>query len=350
MWFSYPQNPSPPTGDRNAPNTAQAWLWDPATGATKRVDPPLWRDPTTGAQAGQHLVRRPDLHRRRAAGGVRRQPGRSPAGPVTARASTRSTRSIPWNETWTEQPDMRHGRWYPTGVRMADGRIADHLRARRNRRRVHAQPRRRAIHPVGRSERPRHDRRCSAHPARRGPSPPIGGLLPPHVRHALGTRDRGGPFAEDTWFLNPAGRRRTVLGRTSRTWQADRVWGTAVLMPGGTGGSTQVMQLGGSSTTSSGASVNAQPRSSTRQARAGLARSPVDEDRRGHHNTVLLPDGSMVTVGGGVGAGARRPMGGDPEQRQVELWDPLTGDWTLGPSQAETAPTTPPRCCSPTAA
>ena len=27
------------------------------------------------AQAGQHLVRRPDLHRRRAAGGVRRQPG-----------------------------------------------------------------------------------------------------------------------------------------------------------------------------------------------------------------------------------------------------------------------------------
>ena len=30
----------------------------------------------------------------------------------------------PWNETWTEQPDMRHGRWYPTGVRLSDGRIA----------------------------------------------------------------------------------------------------------------------------------------------------------------------------------------------------------------------------------
>ena len=29
----------------------------------------------------------------------------------------------PWTETWKEQPDMAHGRWYPTGVRMADGRI-----------------------------------------------------------------------------------------------------------------------------------------------------------------------------------------------------------------------------------
>ena len=29
----------------------------------------------------------------------------------------------PASESWTEQPKMRHGRWYPTGIRMADGRI-----------------------------------------------------------------------------------------------------------------------------------------------------------------------------------------------------------------------------------
>ena len=57
---------------------------------------------------------------------------------------------------------------------------------------------------------------------------------------------------------------------------------------------------------------------------------------RGHHNTVLLPDGSMVTVGGGVGARDGDQWAGDPEQRQVELWNPATGNWTLGPSQAET--------------
>ena len=43
---------------------------------------------------------------------------------------------------------------------------------------------------------------------------------------------------------------------------------------------------------------------------------------RGHHNTLLLPDGSMVTVGGGVGVQKRRPMGRRPEQRQIELWNP----------------------------
>ena len=30
---------------------------------------------------------------------------------------------------------------------------------------------------------------------------------------------------------------------------------------------------------------------------------------RGHHNTVLLPDGSMVTVGGGVGVRDGEPVG-----------------------------------------
>ena len=29
----------------------------------------------------------------------------------------------PWTETWKEQPRMVHGRWYPTGVRLPDGRV-----------------------------------------------------------------------------------------------------------------------------------------------------------------------------------------------------------------------------------
>ena len=104
------------------PNTAQAWLWDPATGTTKRVDPPLWRDRATVAQAGQHLVRGPDLHRRWAAGGLRRQPallGEAPTGDW--KGLNKVYTFNPWNETWTEQPDMRHGRWYPTGGRWPTG-------------------------------------------------------------------------------------------------------------------------------------------------------------------------------------------------------------------------------------
>ena len=50
MWFSYPKNPSVRHGGDGpaSPNTAQAWLWDPATGQQTRVDPPLWRDPADG--------------------------------------------------------------------------------------------------------------------------------------------------------------------------------------------------------------------------------------------------------------------------------------------------------------
>ena len=56
---------------------------------------------------------------------------------------------------------------------------------------------------------------------------------------------------------------------------------------------------------------------------------------RGHHNTVLLPDGSMVTVGGGVGIRNGDQWEADAAQRQVELRDPATGAWRLGPAQAE---------------
>ena len=45
----------------------------------------------------------------------------------------------PWNESWTEQPDMRGGRWYPTGVRLSDGRIVIVVGPRRERRRLQAQ-------------------------------------------------------------------------------------------------------------------------------------------------------------------------------------------------------------------
>ena len=125
MWFSYPRNPAPRHGGGgvNDPNTAQAWLWDPATGGTRRVDPPLWRDPADGQLkpaniwcAGQTFTADGRLV---VFGGNLRfsEPG------VDFKGLNKVYTFNPWNETWTEQPDMRHGRWYPTGVRLSDGRI-----------------------------------------------------------------------------------------------------------------------------------------------------------------------------------------------------------------------------------
>ena len=115
MWFSYPRKiraVAPPVPA--APNTAQAWLWDPETGQTKRVDPPLWRDPRTDSSS------RPTSG---APGQTFTKDGRlvvfggnldySRAGGVDFKGLNKVYTFNPFNETWTEQPDMRHGRWYP---------------------------------------------------------------------------------------------------------------------------------------------------------------------------------------------------------------------------------------------
>ncbi len=120
----------------------------------------------------------------------------------------------------------------------------------------------------------------------------------------------------------------------------DRLWGTGVLMPGGTGGSTQVMQTGGSAPATSTPTTTDIAVATTEifdEANPGLGwrSAPSMQVGRGHHNTVLLPDGSMVTVGGGVGIRNGDQWAADPAQRQVDLWNPATGNWTLGAEQAE---------------
>ena len=60
--------------------------------------------------------------------------------------------------------------------------------------------------------------------------------------------------------------------------------------------------------------------------------------RRSYQNTVLLPDGTMVAVGGGVGdtvADNKYAVDPNGRQRQVELYDPATNQWRLGPAQVE---------------
>ena len=112
-------------------------------------------------------------------------------------------------------------------------------------------------------------------------------------------------------------------------------------MPGGTAGSSQVMQLGGSNPptiTSTTTDIATATTEVFDEANPGLGWHAGQSMKvgRGHHNTVLLPDGSMVTVGGGVGIRNGSQWAGDAAQRQVDLWDPVTGSWRLGAAQAET--------------
>ena len=116
LWFSYPRNPSPRynTGGLPSPNTAQAWLWDPASGSNTRVDPPLWRDPADGRLKPANIW----------CGGTSfLADGRVLVTGGNLAYSTESSNYKglnkvytfnPWAERWTEQPDMRDGRWYPS--------------------------------------------------------------------------------------------------------------------------------------------------------------------------------------------------------------------------------------------
>ena len=145
-----------------------------------------------------------------------------------------------------------------------------------------------------------------------------------------------GPAAEDSWFLNS-------VNQNPFTWspvanlRRQHSWGTTVLLPGGAGGSTKVMALGGSNWTDDPSSPAAEMFDES-NAGPGWQVATSNVIGRGHANTVLLPDGSMVEVGGGRGKldSFQSPLhAATDEQRQIELWDPVTRDWQLGPAQTE---------------
>ena len=98
-------------------------LWDPSLGyganAFKRVDPPI--DPSTGKSANIWCSGTSFLSDGRVlvTGGnfsYIDNPGDQYAGLKQVYTFN------PFSETWTRQPDMAHGRWYPSQLLMPDGR------------------------------------------------------------------------------------------------------------------------------------------------------------------------------------------------------------------------------------
>ena len=107
MFFSYPTYP-------NRPNNAEAYLWDPAQPNVPPVikNPPgkanIWCAGQTFAANGELVVFGGNLD-------YEFPPSQ------TWKGLDRVFTFNPWSETWTEQPKMAHGRWYPTGVRRPTG-------------------------------------------------------------------------------------------------------------------------------------------------------------------------------------------------------------------------------------
>ena len=347
LFFSYDFFP----GERELStenNTATAHVWDPVTKTSKSVPPPLWTDPATGktkpvniwcgAQSlmadGQVLVTGGTLAYNEGVAGK------------TYAGLNKVYTFDPFTETWTEQPDMRGGRWYPTQTLLPDGRTlimsGDSEKGTLN-----------GGEPVQNL-----DMELFTPAATRGgrgtitllgtrsgnptaDKPPTGGLYPHVFAMPSGRTLVAGPYPQDSWLLNPFG--------SSTLWTdvadekdaggalVSRYAGNAVLLPSADGRpSTRVMHVGGL-----GENAKLEPHRSaaifdeTREA-DGWRTGPAMNTGRSHQNTVLLPDGGMVAVGGGYGD--RKPLGQwatGPEHRAVELYDPATGSWRLGAAQQE---------------
>ena len=296
-------------------------LWDPATGSVKSLAPPanLFCAGHTLLPDGRVLVVGGSLARR------------------TSTTFWKAHKTVytfnPWTEAWTRHGDMRRGRWYPSVASFADGRSLI----------------------LGGSDETGsfvdEDASFGATTANPYLNPDIELFAPSTGATTLvGHRGASGEPPNGYWyphmFLMPSGRLLIAGARPWDTWMArpptstGMAWtnisnhagryeySTAVLAPGSTSGSSRVMIQGGGAKP---AHPYAQMFDEANPS-AGWTTAPRMRVGRMHHNTVLLPDSSMVTVGGGNNSGL---YGTSSAHRQIELYDPATRTWRLGPAQAE---------------
>lgn len=317
---------------------AAAYLWDPSKpagdpAALRSVPPPV--NPDTGLPvnlfcAGQSLL----------ADGQVLVTGGNLAYPTTTndwKGLDRIYTFDPWSEQWTEQPRMAHGRWYPTQTLLPDGRT---------------------LIVSGREETGTHmntEIELFTPPATRGGQgtvtkigdygPSLAGspTSPEYYPHWFvmpnGNLFNTGWLREESWVLRLNGS--TLTSEDRPLPQREHFYGTAVLLPGGPQGSTRVEALGGFGWPGVGSNTPAGRAEASAvtevfdeaQPKAAPVNGPSLAQARAHHNTVLLPDGSMVTVGGGYGnrTGSLRLAG--PEHKAIEIWNPATNTWRLGPAQ-----------------
>lgn len=231
----------------------------------------------------------------------------------------------PRTETWERGPDMTVARWYPTDVKLADGRVMI-LGGYGDDKPTNLTHTMDIVSADG--ARVQHvatgDRLTWTYP---------GMLLMPSGRVLL-----AGPSVNDTGLFNPDSRRWVHIANLPAARGGENV----VPVPSRTGSSPKAMLIGGLDFTRPLARAPSTPAYKTtlvfddRHARQGFRRAPSQHVGRNWPNTVLLPDGSMVTIGGGIRHdNVDGPSASSPANRRVELWDPGTGRWRLGPAQRE---------------
>lgn len=327
-------------------NRGEAALWDPSEGygprAFEDVDPP--RIDPDGPEGPQGMVSAPIYCSGQSflpsgellvAGGNLAWSFQDPRFESAPGASFVFTFD-PWTERWTQQPSMRDGRWYPSQVELGDGTT---------------------LIAGGYSD-----------DAPGGiDNPDVEVFIPSPVRGGVGTIGAYGSASRATelyphLFTLPNGNALLAgpgdldsailpiskLGQGTLAWRdlpktsGYRVGGSAYLRPGSPNGSWKVTQLGGYGTIPERngyleASADAETLNA-RKPNAGWKSHKGLNLGRSFHNSVVLPDESMVTVGGGAGYSRRHgswTIDSTGARRRVEVSSGGSGPWRMGPAQLE---------------
>jgi hypothetical protein len=248
----------------------------------------------------------------------------------------------PWDETWTRQPDTARGRWYPTQTELPDGRTlilggydesgTPEYNPDLEVFRPSADP-----HGVGQVKLyPSGERDVGTYP--HVFTMPNGKVLlagPRSYDSALLTVTKPGPDGKPVDAF-------TWDDVENSSW---RTQSNAVLEPGGPTGSTRVTLIGGTDPPAPGdPPVTHVPARETTQTfdvahlADGWTPGASMQIPRSNFNTVTLPDRSLVAFGGSNGTSESEGLYAtwpDNRSRQVDIRDPATGTWQLGPAQQE---------------
>ena len=273
-----------------------AALWDPATGTSHRVDPTthenIWCAGQTQLADGRVLI----------VGGNILKTG----------AQFRGLDSIyifdPWTETWSFQGRMNEGRWYPTTTLLPNGQVVITSGLKRD--------------GSGTVNTDVNVFTPNPDPAGVGTITTVGqksfNLYPRTYVIRDGRALVAGPQRSDVGLLNPA----TWTWSSVPQLNGEHYYGTGVLLPDGPNGSSKVMAIGGDQ------QAGTEVLDAENLGAGWSSRAPLPQSRR-NANSVLTPDGAIITIGGN---GTDTFI--DPRFDALR-YDPAANTWTSLAAQAE---------------
>ena len=289
-------------------NDGVGFIWDPATRVGYNIPPPenIWCAGQTILSDGRVYV---------AGGNLRYPDGNAPAGQSAWEGTLTNYTFNPLAEIWAKQPDMLRGRWYPTVTKLADNRVVitsgiDETGSGAINNVVEVLTPDPNINGIGRIN------AVGFHNS--------SGLYPLQFLLPSGQMLEAGPSADSSFQLNPATWNWSGLPRM----MSDHYYlgsGASYTDASVTPNRQLVMVAGGYAYNPPlvNAPVAVSEWLDGFNPAMGWRPYPQFQTARHNHNTVMLPDGAMLTVGGNRGV-----YGYEEPELSSELYSKPAGDPT----------------------